>query len=434
MLTEARFKSFKALRDVRIPLQPFTVLIGPNGVGKSSVLDGIHYLLQLPNISEGQRIYHCGPLDVFFVEQRSPSVLLSHESTGEFGLEVIEKDRAFGFLAHCNPMPVASTDDKPNWDMVRASLWAKQNGSEERVDFPRQNQENVHGLLNKPYPKQLVNVVRLRLDADEIKKPSPAAGNKPRMAYDGAGLPTLLNHVIGRRDGSIEMIEAAMAKLVRGFKKIYPEEQQIEAYEERVIHIDGQPLFRREKVTRNGFSLSAEVGKGRVPATHLSEGTLFLLAILTLVHNRTGRPRLILLDDIDRGLHPQAQLDLVASLRELCSIENDFQIITTAHSMMTVANCRKDEVVDMSFDENGYARAEIIDDTPLIMTPSEIVSRYFDISRTGASQLLQEYAMVANNPNRTDEQDRQAFDLLERLQSLGVDPGWAPVARERSAP
>lgn len=368
MLTEARFKSFKTLRDVRIPLQPFTVLIGPNGVGKSSALDGIHYLLQLPNISEGHKIYRCGPLDVFFVDQRSPQGLLSHDCNGQWGLEVVENERRFGFGADCNR--VVTVDEKQNWEIVRASLWVEQNGAEERIEFPRKDHENVYQLLNKPYPKQLTSVVRLRLDADEIKKPSPAAGNKPRMAYDGAGLPTLLNHVIGRRDGSIEKIEAAMAKLVRGFKKIYPEEQQIDTYEERVLNVDGQPLFRREKVTRNGFSLSADVGKGRVPAAHLSEGTLFLLAIMTLVHYHAGRPRLILLDDIDRALHPKAGLDLVESLRSLCSVANDFQIITTAHSMMTVANCRKEEVVDLSFDENGYARAQIIDESAFTGTVS----------------------------------------------------------------
>jgi predicted ATPase len=430
MLTEARFTSFKALRDVRIPLQPFTVLIGPNGVGKSSALDGIHYLLQLPNTTEGHKIHRCGPLDVFFVDQRSPQGLLSHDCNGQWGLEVVERDRQFGFLADCKRI---TSDEKQIWEMMGASLWTKQEGQEERIEFPRKGSENVTTFLNKPFPKNLTSVVRLRLDVDAIKKPSPAAGNKPRMRYDGSGLPTLLNHVIGRRDGSIEKIEEAMGKLVRGFKRIYPEEQQIESYEERVINIDGQPLLRREKVLQNGFTLSAEVGAGRVPAAHLSEGTLFLLAILTLVHYRAGRPRLILLDDIDRALHPQAQLDLVQSLRKLCNIENDFQIITTAHSMMTVANCRKEEVVDLSFGEDGYTRAEIIDDSPLIMTPSEIVSRYFDISRTGASQLLQEYAMVANDPARTDEQDRQASELLRHLRELGVDPGWQPVARIKSS-
>jgi len=48
MIHRAKFENFKALRDVEITFDaPLTVLVGPNGSGKTSVLQGMHALAQL---------------------------------------------------------------------------------------------------------------------------------------------------------------------------------------------------------------------------------------------------------------------------------------------------------------------------------------------------------------------------------------------------
>src|SRR5437588_12928491 len=44
MIDYLHFRNFKCLRDVEINLSPFTVLIGPNDSGKSSLLDAIQFL------------------------------------------------------------------------------------------------------------------------------------------------------------------------------------------------------------------------------------------------------------------------------------------------------------------------------------------------------------------------------------------------------
>src|ERR1700722_13060807 len=47
MIHAVRFRNFKALRDVELTLDRFTILVGPNASGKTSVLDGIHVLSRL---------------------------------------------------------------------------------------------------------------------------------------------------------------------------------------------------------------------------------------------------------------------------------------------------------------------------------------------------------------------------------------------------
>ena len=47
MIQTVSFKNFKALRDLTISLERFTVLVGPNASGKTSVLQGLDSLFFL---------------------------------------------------------------------------------------------------------------------------------------------------------------------------------------------------------------------------------------------------------------------------------------------------------------------------------------------------------------------------------------------------
>jgi recombinational DNA repair ATPase RecF len=49
MLRTVEFRNFKALRHVKIDLERFTVLVGPNASGKTSILEGVYYLSRPQN-------------------------------------------------------------------------------------------------------------------------------------------------------------------------------------------------------------------------------------------------------------------------------------------------------------------------------------------------------------------------------------------------
>jgi AAA15 family ATPase/GTPase len=46
MIDRVHFENFKSLQDVTLQLGRLTALVGPNGCGKSSVLQGMHLLSQ----------------------------------------------------------------------------------------------------------------------------------------------------------------------------------------------------------------------------------------------------------------------------------------------------------------------------------------------------------------------------------------------------
>lgn len=63
MIHKAKFENFKGLKDVEVTFDSrFTVLVGPNGTGKTSVLEGIHALL-----TSADRGSVASPFDLTFV-------------------------------------------------------------------------------------------------------------------------------------------------------------------------------------------------------------------------------------------------------------------------------------------------------------------------------------------------------------------------------
>jgi predicted ATP-binding protein involved in virulence len=92
---------------------------------------------------------------------------------------------------------------------------------------------------------------------------------------------------------------------------------------------------------------------------------LIALGLVTALRS-TPRPRILLLDDLDRALRPRAQRDLVAVLqRALDQPENaDLQIIATTHSPFIVDAVPADDVRVLSLGPEGHARCKKLTDHP----------------------------------------------------------------------
>jgi predicted ATPase len=58
MIESIEFTNFKALRNTTLPLAPFTLLLGPNGSGKTSVLQALQRIVAVAN----QRLDRSGNL------------------------------------------------------------------------------------------------------------------------------------------------------------------------------------------------------------------------------------------------------------------------------------------------------------------------------------------------------------------------------------
>ena len=107
----------------------------------------------------------------------------------------------------------------------------------------------------------------------------------------------------------------------------------------------------------NRFELLFDTkAKSDIEAKFMSDGTLFALGLITALHFVEGKRALLLIDDIDQGLHPLAQRELIGMLRRIQNGNPGLQIIATTHSPYLVACVKPEEVLCMHLGEDGFSR------------------------------------------------------------------------------
>jgi predicted ATPase len=145
--------------------------------------------------------------------------------------------------------------------------------------------------------------------------------------------------------------------------------------------VDGctiEHIIEREFV---GYQLVFDMwGAPDLPVHAVSEGTLITLGILTAIMQDASGHGVLLIDDIERAIHPRALVDLVAQLRHMLEIFPALQILATSHSPYLVDLCKPEEVRLMLADESGSAICARLDQHPEFerwiefMRPGEIWS------------------------------------------------------------
>jgi predicted ATPase len=152
------------------------------------------------------------------------------------------------------------------------------------------------------------------------------------MQSDGNGLASALAWMKGAAEEELAQVTAELRQVVPGVKRIRTLRERVTSRRMEKIDIDGQPVWRPIDESQIGDRFAIEFDdSSEVPADLLSEGTVLALGLLTKLRE-LGRPRLFLLDDIDRGLHLGAQVKLVQALRELMKLDPELQIVCTTHS------------------------------------------------------------------------------------------------------
>lgn len=311
MIESVHFENFKSLRDVELRgLQRLNVLVGPSGVGKTSVLQGLELVSDAMN----------GDLGL-------PDPRLRTIGTRKSAIEV-RSDLGGKFLLEMEGSDWVNDDE---YDEEAAS------------DF---------GAM-----------VLLALDVRKLGS-SSISSSTPKIAPDGAGLSSMLAFLAGGYRDRIELIESDLCEVIgtTGQIRTFPAETEVEETEVTTVNGVSFPRVTRRAVPAHRFEVQID-GVGWVPSDLLSEGILVTLGLLAVLH-QPDCPRSLLLDDIDKGLHPSAQAKLIAGLRSLLDAKPDVQIIGTSHSPYLLDQFQPEEVQVMSFVADGEVAAARLDTHP----------------------------------------------------------------------
>ncbi len=364
MIQTISFQNFKALRDLTISLERFTVLVGPNASGKTSVLQGLDSLFFLR---------HNDPR--YFSKERDFYILRSHGAPSDGSVVIRGAGTWAGEPGHLE-LALFESGSIPHtvmWELKMAHGDRRFRTYEGQDPHERSEEEGT--LLADLTP----TVDLLRLDATRLAQPSYSAALVPRIAPDGEGLAAVLADMLITRPDDFGRIERSLRAIVPSVQRIRLERAPVSRPELQQVTVNGQTTTSRIEREYVGHRIIFDTdGAPQLPAHGASEGTLISLGILTAIMSHRG-PHLVLLDDLERAIHPRAIADLVTEMRGLLELFPDLQIIATSHSPYLIDQLAPEEVRLMIADERGVMCAGLgdhpqIDRWKEIMRPGEIWS------------------------------------------------------------
>lgn len=366
MIDKVVFENFKALREVSLDLERLTVLVGPNASGKTSVLEGLSYLVRAGSEQRVKDMFRGGP---------SPGLLSTSGAVGSMSLmcsshlgwirlgEHLTGD--FSFPPHLG--------EKTGRRAHIEEFDLGDGGGEANFEARCEGKFFVEGNALGP-------AVLLRLDVKRLVAPSYSEEPVPHMESDGEGLASVLAYMASNEPDDYQAILQALHGVIPSVEVMRFPRAAVTRTVSEMIEVDGKTFTHRVDREYWGNSIEFDMqGAPRIPVQLVSEGTLFVLGVLTALMG-PSRPQVVLLDDIDRALHPKAQGDLVTLLRKLLDQNSDMQIVATSHSPYLLDHLQPAEVRLTTLRDDGSVACGRLDEHPEFdkwkesMTPGEFWS------------------------------------------------------------
>jgi len=276
MIAAVHFRNFKALRSAAVQLGPFNLFIGPNGSGKTSLIQA---LLRLRSLA---------------------------------GLPVVHGHTLAG--------------QRPDGPQIEFHFAAPFQAV--RVTLGCNSDEMVCNLLVVDHPPGIAGEglwaeLRIRLQGIRAYLFDHYAMALPAKRSEGVELTSNAGNLAAVLAMRHEQAPAAWAALEADFCRILPEFAGLKCRDAG----DG----RVEAAARLAG------GNEWIAADSLSQGTLYLLATLTLAHVPVP-PTIVCLEEADRGVHPRLLREVRDALYRLSHPKDagidrpPAQLITTTHS------------------------------------------------------------------------------------------------------
>lgn len=372
MITELRLRNWKSFSDATLFIDPITVIIGTNASGKSNIFDALKLLSalaspvdivdivknvrggaegiirrgeQLCNLTitmEGDKSKEQLIFDVALALDEQRNVYIKDESlilnTIKKNLVLFERKE----LDKMNKSLVSValyTEGKPRYQNFSAKTSVL--SQIEYVNCVRRIKDSVLAVVD--------NLKKIRMSNPIPERMRDFAPLSKTIAEDASDLAGYLANLD-------EKSQASTYEAILKYLKPLPDRDIKSIRADKIPMTDKAMLFCTEEWTANHTQEQSALG--------MSDGTLRFAGIIAMLVTAEDKA-LILLEELDKGVHPSRAKDLVKMLKEIGK-QKQLDIICTTHNATFVDELGPQMIPFISYikrnDENGCTDIHLLEE------------------------------------------------------------------------
>lgn len=380
MIKKIKLHNWKSYKDGELYIDPLTIIIGTNSSGKSNALDA---LLFLKRIASGGGIFQSINGDVSMPPLRGGIdwVCRKPNNSNSFRIEVemeyenfdyeysieVEVGTTKALIIEENLVQVSNNSKRIRlfYTNIRDEqllniptyFWIGKQGKGEIFELSRNTSilfQSKALVLTKKETTTIVNGLLEQLNGIFVLDPIPShmrgySSLSENLLSDGSNIAGVLAALSAERKTEVE-------NTITEYLKKIPEKDVESVWTETIgkFNTDAMLYCKEGWKTTDG-----EV----IDARGMSDGTLRFLAIVTaILTNETSK--LLVIEEVDNGLHPSRAHILLRMLKELGKIKGIDIIITTHNpALLDAAGVRMIPFITVAHrDESGQSKLTLLED------------------------------------------------------------------------
>ncbi len=354
MIKEITIRNFKAIKDLTLKLTPFTILIGENSCGKSTVLQALDFLraITLRDIDEylRERGWSFNDIQSQFAPEDEP---ISFVVIMKLNKVKVIWEISIEYDGWTWQIEESITDADTGEVYLSFGIW-------DRADTP----EDFSKFEIKSSTLKILKIASITT----VSKPSVLETMRLNMiASENFELlsPSIMRKG-SRRGESVSNIGIGGEKIAAFINCM--EEDERKRLDEMVSAFAGNQIniLTRDDSRQDSVELliieSWQDSDVLVGSRYISDGMLRIIGLCTILMSQTRYNKFpfygfTLLDEIEDGINPELAEKLIQSFQNV-ACESKRQIIVTSHSPIMVNYVDKDNIVYMWREADGTIKAK----------------------------------------------------------------------------
>jgi len=306
-LNSLHIKNFKSLTNIKIDNIPnFSVFAGSNGSGKSNLFEALEFIRDVIRYGANEAIKrHNGYANIASYKLKG-----KNRKTFLAQMEVSIGSNLYDYeirIENLDKEPILyESIKKDGYELAKKSKGKEENKitihkHERFISFSKD--ESILKLISdeaKGLLEFLSSIERYQIDPIKAKEADDYSTTNTVLDTSASNLSTVLK--------SFEKDKFIFQDIMESMQVIVPEFEKFST--------------QTDKYTNKSILLFKEGGRNKFPAGLISDGTIYALAMLTIIYSNTKG--IVLIEEPERGLNPKAISELMELFREKSESINIF--------------------------------------------------------------------------------------------------------------